>query len=99
MREGIIPWIGINKEFWGRPKDVPVAERYSSLILDDLIEEAASHSERSPFVALCVHRRNAGAIKLYERFGFATMIKPYTDKESGRTYNRMLLDFRPGLGG
>jgi ribosomal protein S18 acetylase RimI-like enzyme len=87
----IIPWVAIAEAFRGRPAGVPRDQRYSSLILDDLISEAASLMNCEPYLCLCVHPDNAAAIRLYERHEFARLSKPFHDKQSGIDYLRMFL--------
>ena len=68
---------------------VPKDQRYSSLILDDLIDEACEWVEEKPYLCLFVHPDNIGAIHLYERHNFARLQKPYVDPETGVAYLRM----------
>ena len=91
----IIPWIGLDTKFWQKPKGAEPNDRYSMLILDDIISETDSHKDREPFIGLLVHRANIPAIKLYNRADFVPHQSPYTDKETNRVYGRMLLDLRP----
>jgi len=71
-----IPMLGIDKHFHGQPADEQF--RYSRQIMSHLRFEAIQilsvHrlADRStlPILSLLVHRDNARAIMLYERFGF-----------------------------
>ena len=36
----VIPWMAIQKQFWGCPADADVAEKYSAYLMDDVIAEA-----------------------------------------------------------
>ena len=94
-RVSVIPWLGIEPRFRQKPEGAPIEERYASLILDDLIAEAESHEDRDRFICLCVHRANIGAIKLYKRFGFWTMKDPYFDRDTGVSFERMVLELHP----
>ena len=72
----IIPMLGIDYRFRGQPADPRF--RYSNQILSHLQLEAIqvfeSHQRAGrstlPLVTLYVHRENARAIRLYEKFGF-----------------------------
>ena len=64
--------------------------------MDDLIAEAESHEDRDRFICLCVHSANARAIELYERFGFWTMKDPFVDKDTGVSFERMVLELHSG---
>lgn len=71
-----IPMLGIDRTFRGQPPEERF--RYSNQILSHLRYEAAQilaehqTEKRStlPLLALLVHRKNARAIQLYEKFGF-----------------------------
>jgi GNAT superfamily N-acetyltransferase len=90
----IIPFMGIDRRFWGQPPGVPWQERYSGQILGDVVAEAAKSRDARPILKLLVYEGNAAAIKLYERVGFTEYHKPRKDKESGLLYKRMALDLR-----
>lgn len=72
----IIPMLGIDCQFQGKPPDP--RHRYSHQILSHLRHEAIQlldehvNAGRStlPLLCLYVHRDNHRAIRLYERFGF-----------------------------
>lgn len=72
----IIPMLGIDYRFQGKPADPRF--RYSNQILSHLQYEAIqlfeSHQRAGrstlPVLMLYVHRDNARAIRLYEKFGF-----------------------------
>ena len=69
----IIPYMGIARSFWGCPKGAPQEDRYSTLIMEDLIneaEDACVSFKREPFLTLFVHPSNAQAKKFYVRMGF-----------------------------
>jgi ribosomal protein S18 acetylase RimI-like enzyme len=91
----LIIWVGLHKDFQGLPKDVPREERYSSLILEDLIIESKKDEVVRPALGLVVHSDNFRAIKLYERFGFTQGFEPYKDKTTGNTYIRMAVALDP----
>jgi ribosomal protein S18 acetylase RimI-like enzyme len=86
----IIPWLAVDRRFWGQPVGPP-EQRYSALILCDLIAEARHKQDERPLLILFVHVDNVAAIKLYERAGFKELHKPYTDKTTGWRYKRMVL--------
>ena len=71
----IIIWVGLQKEFQGKPEG-PKEQRYSVLILNDLIKEAEKDQDKYPVLGLCVHKDNAKAINLYKWFGFADNLEP-----------------------
>ncbi len=88
----VIPWLGIQPKFRKKPEGAPIEETYAGLILDDLISEAESHEDRDRFICLCVHRANTGAIRLYKHFGFWTMKDRYIDRDTGVSFDRMVLE-------
>jgi ribosomal protein S18 acetylase RimI-like enzyme len=89
----IIPWLAVDRRFWGKPPGHP-EQRYSTLILGDLISEARCKQDERPLLILFVHVDNVAALKLYERAGFREFHKPYTDKKTGWQYKRMVLVLR-----
>ncbi len=89
----IIPWLAVDRRFWGKPAGPP-EERYSALILRDLLAEALNKQDERPLLILFVHVNNLAAIKLYERAGFRELHKQYTDKKTGWQYKRMVLVLR-----
>lgn len=72
----VIPALGVNQRFWGKPEG-PRQDRYSAQILRDLIETARTHTERRPLLGLYVHPQNLRAIRAYENAGFAPFSKTY----------------------
>jgi ribosomal protein S18 acetylase RimI-like enzyme len=86
----VIPMLGVDRKFWGQPPGAP-EERFSARLLVDLIAEAQTHRAERPILVLYVSIENARGIKYYERAGFAELHKPYTDKNTGRVYKRMVL--------
>ena len=89
----LIPYLGIQRRFQGKPADVPRSERFSAQILDHLIFEASSHLERAPILALKVHRGNIRAIRVYEAAGFRHFPERRSDFALGKQiYCRMTLD-------
>lgn len=87
----IIPNVGIRRVFWGKPlgdRD----QRYSSLIVDDLIAEAQERqSDRLPLLGLFVHPLNEQAKRLYRRKGFRAFSKRQWVEETQAWYESMLL--------
>lgn len=87
----IIPNVGIRREFWGQPpgnRD----ERYSSLIIDDLIAEAQDRQvDRLPVLGLFVHPANEQAKRLYLRKGFRPYSKRQWVEETRAWYDSMIL--------
>ena len=70
----IIPMLGVDHRFHGFPPDVRY--RYSNQIMSHLRFEAIQMSQQGsqttlPVLTLFVHRDNARAIRLYEKFGFS----------------------------
>lgn len=86
----VIIWVGIRKEFRGKP-DGPREGRYSAQILDDLIAEALEDQETHPVLGLFVQTANIRAVELYRRAGFAEELDSYIDKQSGVEYKRMAM--------
>lgn len=86
-----IPMLGIARRFRGKP-DGPPDERYSSQIIDDLIEECRQNPDPdiSSVVTLFVHPDNHGAIRLYERHGFAMYPQYYNDAATNTRYLGMI---------
>lgn len=87
----LIPMLGVRREFWGEPRDVPKAERYSAQIMDDLQNEARKHSDRSPAIVLYVHPDNARAIKFYKEAGFDFYTRKWRDPATNVVYRTMRL--------
>ncbi len=75
-RVSVIPCIGIQDHFKGEPKDAPREERYAYQILDDLIAEAASRTDRYPLLVLSVDEENKRASRFYESRGFRNLNLP-----------------------
>ncbi len=82
----LIPAVAIRREFWGKPENVELEERYSSQILRQLVDEAGAWPGNPPAVGLYVHPENQAAIKLYERFHFHQFHQAYTDPGTNVTY-------------
>jgi hypothetical protein len=85
----LIPAVAIQKPFWGKPEG-PREERYSSQILDHLINEASRLPLAAPMLGLFVHPENQRAIRAYERAGFRAFTQTYTDQETGVIYQSMI---------
>lgn len=91
----LIPWVAVQKKFWGKPEGADENDRFSVQIMDDLIARAVAYAEqgaREPFLGLFVDERNHRAISLYERLEFATLPAPFV--EDGIAFRRMLLELR-----
>jgi hypothetical protein len=85
----------VEKQFWGQPPG-PREQRYSALILDDLISEATKRmSSDSGLLILYVNEKNSRAIRLYERAGFVPLQKPFKDKNTGFVNQRFVLVLNP----
>ena len=41
----LIPWMGLHRDFWGKGLGAEKENKFSSLILDDLIDEVRRHTE------------------------------------------------------
>ncbi len=84
--------VGLEQRYRRKPEG-PTDERYSSQIIDDLIEEARNANDPAvaPVLTLFVDPANAAAIKLYRRSGFSLYEHSYFDKISGIVYQGMLL--------
>ena len=78
--------MAIRREFWGKPQEAVLDERYSSQILRHLIDEAGAWPGDPPAVGLYVHPENQAAIKLYLRFHFLPFHLSYTDPAANVTY-------------
>jgi hypothetical protein len=76
----VIIWVGVPKEFWGKPEG-PKEERYSAKILDDLLAEADSDAKTHSVLGLFVHKDNHRAIKFYKNSGFNDELVQRVDKE------------------
>jgi hypothetical protein len=90
----VIPWVAIQKDFWGQPKGVDPQDRYSAIIIDDLIAGAKQMlaENEDKYLGLFVDESHGRAIRVYEKSGFVAVPGPYTDKATGVVYKRMLLD-------
>jgi len=77
----IIIWVGLCREYQGEPEG-PKEGKYSVQILNDLIKGAEKDQFTHPVLALCVHKDNVKAIKLYKWFGFADDLEPRCNKET-----------------
>ncbi len=86
----IIPWVAVERRFWGQPPGPP-EERYASQILGDLVATAIQIRDERPVLVLYVHEQNARAVAFYQRAGFLELHKPYTDSATGWRYKRMAL--------
>jgi len=95
----VIPWMGVDRKFWGQPPGVTWQDRYSTQILRNLIGEAMKVKDSRPILKLVVFEGNAAAIKLYERVGFKEFHKPRKDAASGLVYKRMAMHLVAGDGG
>ena len=78
----LIIWVGLQREFQGKPEGVSKEHKYSTMILNDLIKEAEKDQATHPVIGLLVHKDNVKAIKLYEWFGFAQGFEPIRNKET-----------------
>lgn len=94
----ILPWWAIAEEFQGKPDNVNCEDRYSSLILGDLINEARSNwleGRSSNYFALCVSVENLRARSCYRKAGFQEM----TFRHKGLIKMVLDLDQNPELHG
>ncbi len=69
----IVPFLGIQTPFQGKPADVPKSERYSRQVFCDLISIAIERRRAGTggrWLGLFVHPSNERAIHFYEVFGF-----------------------------
>ena len=82
MNLSVIIWVGVQKEFWGKPEG-PKEERYSAQILDDLLAEADASAKTHPILGLYVHKDNGRAIKFYKDSGFNDELVHPVEKETG----------------
>jgi GNAT superfamily N-acetyltransferase len=88
----IIPYMGLDVDFQGAPKGALPHDRYSTLIMEDLIaeaEEACRRFKREPFLALYVHPDNIQAKRFYARMRF----EPFDRVHDG--YESMLRELLP----
>ncbi len=92
VRMGIIPYVAIQKQFWGKPEG-PKDEYYSSQILGDLLSEARTRGYN--YVRLFVHTDNQRAIGFYRRYGFRATDRTSIDQDTGATYLAMIKEFPP----
>jgi len=74
----IIPFLGVQKTYWGQPASKPKQEQFAYLIMGDLLARASDHwfhdtKKYSPILGLCVHPNNARAIKFYQNWGFSDL--------------------------
>ena len=86
----IIPWVAVDRHFWGQPPGPP-EERYAAQILGDLVARATQTRDERPILVLYVHVNNTRAVAFYLRSGFQELQKPYTDPKTGWQYKRMVL--------
>jgi len=63
-----IPMIGLASSHQGKPEHVAFSEKFSGLIVADLITRAVQFGHR--LLGLLCHPDNTAAMKLYVRFGF-----------------------------
>lgn len=82
----VIPAVAVRREFWGKPDNANPDDRYSSQILQHLIDEAEAWPDEPPAVGLFVHPENKAAIKLYSRFHFSPFHHSFTDPTTKVTY-------------
>jgi hypothetical protein len=87
-----IPYMGIQKSFWGQPKTGNKNDQFSYQIIDDIIEYSCAKTHLLPVIGLSVDQGNARAIKFYESRGFVTANSPRQDKCTGVIYERMFLN-------
>lgn len=94
-----LPMVAVRRDMWGKP-DGPPNRRWSSLILDDLIEEAFALVERTgcePVLGLWVDERNTRAIKFYSENDFRMYAIRRKVSEPDRWLQTMYLDLTPEL--
>lgn len=65
----MLPYYALRTKYHKKPVG-PWQQYYSRQILRDVLAEARHHPSRNPKLGLYVHPDNAGAIRLYEQFGF-----------------------------
>lgn len=87
----VIIWVGVQKEYWGKPEG-PKDERYSAQILDDLLAEADADAKTHSVLGLFVHKDNHRAIKFYKDAGFSDDLEQRKDKVTGEVkYYKMFV--------
>jgi len=86
----VIPWLAIQRKFFGRPVEVSRNDRYGRQLLRDLLAEVSTRGDRLPLMGLCVDPRNHRAIAVYEEEGFNRFGKDYIDPSTDIGYIRML---------
>jgi GNAT superfamily N-acetyltransferase len=94
----LIPSVGLRSRFRGQP-DGPPEERYSTLIVLDLIAEARRITDVNPVLGLFLHPDNQVAMRFYKRLGFADFHQRSKGDDPGIQYIGMILrlDQRPAL--
>lgn len=88
----VIPFIGVQKQFQGEPRDAERDDKYAYQILDDLLANAAEKAmsgKHFALVTLSVDDRNKRAIRFYECREFVDLKIPRLDPDKGITYTRM----------
>jgi ribosomal protein S18 acetylase RimI-like enzyme len=94
VRHSHLAYAGIDLRYRGLP-DGPQKQRYSWLILDDIVGSASKRADRKRLLSLYVHVENARAIALYRAYGFEDL--PYQiirDEQTGAPkYQGMILSF------
>jgi hypothetical protein len=93
----LIPALGLQTHFQGKPEGVPDAEKYAVQIVNHLIYEARwKLTERQPYLALYVHPDNHRAVRFYrEKIGFKDFAKTWLNPDNGAVYRSMILKLTP----
>ena len=92
----LIPALGVQTQFQGRPEGVLPAEKYAGQILNHLIYEARwKLTERQPCLALYVHPDNERAIKFYRKMEFRDFPQTWANPDNGAIYRSMVLKLTP----
>ncbi len=91
MPISLIPAVGINRHFQGRPDGAAKDQKYSTKIMNHLVFEARQYADRQPFLGLYVHPQNEKAIRLYQRMKFVPFSQTYLHETAGVEYISMIL--------
>lgn len=88
----LIPSVGIQTPFQGRPAGAAYEDKYSTQILKHLVMEARRGlNSRQPYLGLYVHPENERAIRCYRKFGFTDFPHPFQHPDAGVAYLSMVL--------
>jgi hypothetical protein len=70
----VIPFLGLQHEFQGEPRDVEKSLRFSRQIMGNVLGKCLLYGNRD--IVLMVHKKNLRAQKLYTDFGFLGYERP-----------------------